>query len=275
VHCAAAQTAAHARNCTFTGEQTYRHDAVKHALAKALTRHCKLIGVLIEDNQMFVDRDRAELKMDISVEGGQMSMPSITPEGAPKEFPVAADAAKAAAIDVSLADPTAATCRKRCSHPQSGAGRATRDRAKTKNNLYLPHMSAASYTLIPFVLELFGTIGAHAQAFLAAAAVRESEVSEGATSVSRCKEKWRQRISVTLQRVVSLSLARCFSKTRQLPAAGGVIHAAPDITAHMRLRLLACPQPLAAVVQFDAPVLPVQFEVQVPVAPVAVDIPIN
>jgi hypothetical protein len=29
-------------------------------------------------------------------------MPSITREGAPKEFPVAADAAKAAAIDVSL-----------------------------------------------------------------------------------------------------------------------------------------------------------------------------
>jgi hypothetical protein len=43
----------------------------------------------------------------------------------------------------------------------------------------------------------------------------------------------------------------------------------------MRLRLLACPQPLAAVEQFDATVLPVQFEVQVPVAPVAVDIPIN
>jgi hypothetical protein len=53
-------------------------------------------------------------------------------------------------------------------------------------------------------------------------------------------------LSVTLQKGVSLSVARCFSKTRCLPAVDGV-HVAPDITAHMRLRLLVRPQHAVAV----------------------------
>jgi hypothetical protein len=58
--------------------------------------------------------------------------------------------------------------------------------------------------------------------------------------------RWWQRLSVTLQKGVSLSVARCFSKTRCLPAVDGV-HVAPDITAHMRLRLLVRPQHAVAV----------------------------
>jgi hypothetical protein len=59
-------------------------------------------------------------------------------------------------------------------------------------------------------------------------------------------ERARQRLSVTLQKGVSLSVARCFLKTRCLPAVDGV-HVAPDITAHMRLRLLVRPQHAVAV----------------------------
>jgi hypothetical protein len=51
-------------------------------------------------------------------------------------------------------------------------------------------------------------------------------------------------------------VARCFSKTRCRPAVDGV-HVAPDITAHMRLRLLVRPQHAVAIpVVVDPAVVP-------------------
>eukprot|EP00953_Heterococcus_sp_UTEX-ZZ885_P008432 5057-Heterococcus_DN1.PRE.2 len=70
--------------------------------------------------------------------------------------------------------------------------------------------------------------------------------AEAAVAAAVYFERARQRLSVTLQKGVSLSVARCFSKTRCLPAVDGV-HVAPDITAHMMLRLLVRPQHAVAV----------------------------
>jgi hypothetical protein len=255
VNCPEAQTGPHARSCNRTGELNFRHNIMRDTVAALLTKTCGLAGVRTEDNQPFVDTMNGDSKMDITIEGGQMAMPSITQKGAPKEHPLAADAAKGALL-VCLVDPTCPSYRAASSRFGSGAGRAASNRAKAKYTTYLPQFSAASYTLFPLVLEAFGTACAHLHSFIHAVAERESQLSEGAKQVSWCKQRWRQRLSVTLQRGISLGVARCFSKTRCLPAVDGV-HVAPDITAHMRLRLLVRPQHAVAIpVVVDPAVVP-------------------
>ena len=268
-HCQEAQTGPHARSCNRTGELNFRHNIMRDTVATLLTTTCGLAGVRTEDNQPFVDTMNGDSQIDITIEGGQMAMPSITQKGAPRVPPLAADAAKGGLLDISIVDPTCPSHRAASSRFGSGAGRAASNRAKAKYNTYLTQFSAASYILFPLVLESFGTACAHLHSFIHAVAERESQLSEGAKQVSWCKQRWRQRLSVTLQRGISLAVARCFSKTRCLPAVNGV-HVPPDITAHLRLRLLVRPQPAVAV----AVAVPVVVVPAVaPITPVVVSIP--
>jgi hypothetical protein len=98
-NCQEAQTGSHARSCNRTGELNFRHNIMRDTVAALLTKTCGLAGVRKEDNQPFVDTMNGGSKMDITIEGGQMAMPSITQKGAPREPPLAADAAKGALLD--------------------------------------------------------------------------------------------------------------------------------------------------------------------------------
>jgi len=240
--CAHPQTGPHARSCSKTGEHNFRHNGLRDEIAGWLTRVCKVGGVRTEDHQPFVDHGHADLKMDITVPAKQIAWPTLDNDGKCYRPPRNTDKDKTALIDLVCCDPTTA------SHIAAGSaafsGAAARKSAKAKFNKYRRgiHYYGASFFLLPLALELFGYLGTHAQAFIKAVAAKESGVSGRPLSV--CIRRWRQRISLALQRAVSVTVARNYARTRVVPGTGE----AADVAAHMQVWLLAPPPPAVGAV---------------------------
>ena len=72
----------------------------------------------------------------------------------------------------------------------------------------------SNYTLIPFILEQSGASCPHVHEFVKAAALHEFALSDGAWPVSATVQRWRQKISMTLQKVLSVTSRRVFSRVR-------------------------------------------------------------
>jgi hypothetical protein len=72
----------------------------------------------------------------------------------------------------------------------------------------------SNYTLIPFILEQSGASCPHVHEFVKAGALHEFQLSDGAWPVSATVQRWRQKISMTLQKVLSITSRRVFSKVR-------------------------------------------------------------
>jgi hypothetical protein len=104
---------------------------------------------------------------------------------------------------------------------------------------YQHSFDAAKFTLIPLVLDIFGSSGPHFRELIKAVARHQHERSESGQTVSSFVQQWRQCISVTLQRCISVVVARLYRKTRQIDGA-----AAPDVLGYLRVKLLGLPQPL-------------------------------
>lgn len=235
------QSGAHARSCSKGGEQHHRHTQLVKTVVRTL-KSCGIVGVREEDGAPFALHNPT-LRMDITLPGGQLQMPSLQRDGSLHLPPREPDAGKGALLDVSTVDPTCPT------YVQANAmthGEAIRLRTEEKHTTYLHKFDAASYTLIPFVLDLFGSSGPHLREFVKAVAQHQAHRSESSQLVGFFTQQWRQRLSVTLQRCVSESVARHYRKTRPIPGNPQVV---PDILSYTRVRLLVLPQPAVVVVQ--------------------------
>ena len=117
-------------------------------------------------------------------------------------------------------------------------GKAAEQRTKEKFTHYKGKYSPSRYSLFPFVAEFDGLLGKHAHVFMAAAADRQSEISEEAWLRSECIRNWRQSVSLALQETISNTVLRTMSRT--VPSAAAENQAQPDLLAYTRVRLL-CP----------------------------------
>jgi hypothetical protein len=222
----------HAQHCNRTGEQTCRHDTVKRALVKELKR----IGlqVQVEDNAPFTAHP--DLRMDITIAGGQMRMPlPMVVSGATVAGSTAADRNKGALLDVYLTDASSAAALGRGSAAMDGG--ALVHGARKKYNTYTGKFPSLEYTLFVFGIEHGGRLSLQASNFLKAAATHEVARSDGACTFSSSMARWRQRVSVAVQQTISDTVDRSMSKSRAVP--GEVL----DLFAYRRVRLLKAPVP--------------------------------
>jgi hypothetical protein len=106
-----------------------------------------------------------------------------------------------------------------------------------KHTRYGGKYSPIENTLITFGLELGGRLFPPADNMLKAAAKHEAARSDGASTYSSCMAKWRQRISVALQRAISESVSHSVGQSRPIPGQ------ALDRGAYKRVRLLKAREP--------------------------------
>jgi hypothetical protein len=99
--------------------------------------------------------------------------------------------------------------------PAYRAGAATESKVKEKFDTYGEN-HPSNYTLIPFILEQSGASCEHVQSFIKAVAQHEFLLSDGAWPVSATVQRWRQKISMTLQKALSITANRVFSHVRSV-----------------------------------------------------------
>ena len=201
-----------------TGEFTYRHTTVCAAFLAAMTTDVGLFGIRRESSEPFVRAGRWELRMDMVLPRGQLAWPDS--DGAAKDI----------LMDVTLPDPTNVTNRAAASR----RGGAIADIAEVdKINKYSDLLEPASQTLVTLSTDLFGAASQATHSFVRALAKHQWAKSEGRYPFSQCTARLRQRLSVTLQRAVSVSVARNLAETARTE--GGQ---PPSIDAYMRVHLL-------------------------------------
>jgi hypothetical protein len=123
-------------------------------------------------------------------------------------------------LDVSIVDPAGSA---NLAEAARSSGYAAQQMATTKHNHYRHTFDAASYTLLPVVIETHGRLGVEAETLLRAAAVHAvggREAAEDKARLGRQLSQMRRQLSVALTAAVSrqrLFHARCATA----PGAGG------------------------------------------------------
>ena len=97
--------------------------------------------------------------------------------------------------------------------PAYRAGAATITKVTEKFGTY-GEKHPSNYTLIPFILEQSGASCELVQSFIKAVAQHEFLLSDGAWPISATVQRWRQNISMTLQKALSITSNRVFSHVR-------------------------------------------------------------
>jgi hypothetical protein len=195
---------AHALACTQSGEQTFRHEFVKKAIADLLKARAK-VHTTCEDSTPFVGTEQPDRRMDIVVAGGQMQAPlPMMPDGTlvPNVDTVAARN-KGLLVDVFLTDPAAQQFRRRAAQEDGAAlGSGVARKFQTYGD------TSIAYTLIPFGVEIHGRLCKHSHVFIRAVAEHQTSICDGAYPYSHVVMKWRQYVSIALQRACSDSVHR-------------------------------------------------------------------
>lgn len=207
--CTHPATAAHSRSCTYGGECTTRHNECVRATHKGMQTEAGITGLQLEYATPFLQHIGQPLRTDIAVP------PDYLNTAAPGQQ---SNIALGQLIDHVHPDPTAASYRERASRE---AGYAARSNAEGKHNKYRGKFATDQYTLIPFAVEQFGAACDEAHRLLQALALRQSQRSGGIWRKSQCIARWRQRVSIALQRAVSESVARTLARCTQPLAEGG------------------------------------------------------
>lgn len=249
--CGAEQSGEHARSCSKTGEQNYRHQVLQDTLRDMIKQdlHLRVDKESVEGFRAralteHVERVKASngktKAMDLVISPGPMRMPKPRNKHGAQvvvSSPIG-DAAKGACIDVSITDPTGKAVRKKAAKTAGyAAARRTEDKFKTYLDSGL--LDFASYTLFPLVVEQLGYVSPHGQDLMKAAAAYQCLLSGGAMTEAHCLQRWRQRISIAVHTATSDSVARLWM--RMTARAGSP---APDIAAFERVRLLLRGSPL-------------------------------
>lgn len=90
---------------------------------------------------------------------------------------------------------------------KAGAAAITKDK---RNLTLMEGKHPSDYTLNPFILEQSAASCEHVQSFIKAVARHEFVLSDGAWPVSATVQRWRQKISMTLQKALSITQSRVF-----------------------------------------------------------------
>jgi hypothetical protein len=251
-NCRADQSCAHACRCATSGETTGRHNKLRDVVIRQLIR-CGL-RTLKEDSGPFIPYGGA-MRMDAVVGGGQgLLLPSMASEGRGRERRGRQQGDNSpnntALLDFTILDGTAG------GHLEQSArepGFATVVGFQAKIGHYLPPgrklFDATSHTLIPIVMDRHGFMHPESAKFFQQVAKFESASSGGVWPVGRCMSKWRQLLSVTLQRAVVEGMERNLSKsqgilrqeTRQGEKVVKVVVGLEKINGYLSVRLLQPP----------------------------------
>lgn len=207
--CSKPATAVHSRSCTLGGEYAKRHTACVGAMHKGMTSDAGVTGVVLEDRSAHIGLTDTARRSDILIPAGQLN---TAPKGCES------NEALGQIIDHVYPDGTCATYRAQAAQT---AGYAALSWAKEKHQKYRGTFATDQYTLIPFALDQFGAACEEAHRLIQALARRQSQRSGGAWPESQCVARWRQRMSVALQRAVSESVARTFARCTQPLVEGG------------------------------------------------------
>ena len=209
-------TAEIARRCCQTGEQNFRHALLCDMVHDTLKDSTRLPGTRREDATQFIACNHEGLRIDITWQPGHMYLPVLNQDGS--HMPPAQGHEKhGGLLDVSLVDSSSPANVKIGVRSKKGpafkSGAAMQHRVTEKYNTY-GGKHPSNYTLIPFILEHTGASCAHVQVFIKAAARHEHTLSGGAYAQGTIVQRWRQKISVTLQKVLSVTTERLFLGTR-------------------------------------------------------------
>ena len=210
-------TAEHARRCANTGEQNARHHAIRDLIHDALQSCTRLALVRKEDAGPFIARGYTRLIMDVTWAPGCMLLGHLGARDA-RVLPLTMQTSKPGGLlDTCIVDETGVEQVKRGVRDMTGpaykAGAAAMTKVKEKYDTY-GGKHPSNYTLIPFILEQSGASCPHVHEFVKAAALHEFALSDGAWPVSATVQRWRQKISMTLQKVLSVTSRRVFSRVR-------------------------------------------------------------
>ena len=232
-NCNHRQSGHHAQHCNHSGYHMYRHERVKAAFRTEF----KAIGLQVVEESHAPFPDHPTLRMDLVVPGGQMLIPApMDVNGATLPGATAADLGKAALVDIYLADPTSATAIQRFQSAVKDGG-ALIQGSQVKHTRYGGKFPTIENTLITCGLEIGGRLFRPTDNMLKTAAKHEAARSDGASTYSSCMARWRQRISVALQRAISESVSYSVAQSRAIPGQ------ALDIGAYRRVRLLKAREP--------------------------------
>jgi hypothetical protein len=183
--------------------------------------------------------------MDVTWAPGYMLLGHMG-AGDVRAVPLTAESSKPGGlIDVAIVDET-------CPHkvktgvaslkgPAYKAGAAAITKVKEKFNTY-GGKHPSKYTLIPSILEQSGASCEHVQSFIKAVARHEFVLSDGAWPVSATVQRWRQKISMTLQKALSITQSRVFSHVQAVRG-----RPEPVANRHETARLVV--RPVCAVVE--------------------------
>jgi hypothetical protein len=155
--------------------------------------------------------------MDAVVRGGQMMVPTMVVRGPGQERRGRRGEGSQhnnALLDFTVYDGTAAHLVKKAAQEP---GYATTHGFRAKLAHYLPEgrplFDATSNTFIPIVMDLHGFLHAESAKFYKQVALYESARSGGVWPAGRCMERWRQLLSVTLQRAVVEGMERNLARS--------------------------------------------------------------
>ena len=207
--CTEIATAAHSRTCTKGAEYTRRHNICVHAMESAARKETGLQGVEVEKSHMFLAHVGQALRMDIVIQKDQLN---TAERGKPSNLHLGQ------LWDHTYPDGTANKYRARAARV---AGYAAEYAAKGKHTKYRGKFAADQYTFLPFAVDQFGAACSDAHSLIRALALKQSQNSGGVWPLSQCVARWRQRMSVALQRAVSESVARSLARCTEPSQVGG------------------------------------------------------
>lgn len=221
--CTEIATAAHSRSCVKGREYTVRHDLCVRAMESAARKETRLQGVEVERSDMFVAHTGQALRMDIVIQADQLNT---------AEQGKAPNLHLGQLVDHTYPDGTASKYRARAAQT---AGYAATLAAEGKHTKYRGRFAADQYTFLPFAVDQFGAACSDAHRLIRALALRQSQNSGGVWPLSQCVARWRQRMSVALQRALSESVARTLARCTEPSVAGGD---RPNFKQYLAVKLL-------------------------------------
>jgi hypothetical protein len=215
--CKQPQSGAHIRRCN-QGPNSTRHHKLVDALYVLLRGDAKLRGVRKDTDVPFRHGDTPYF-MDLYVPAGQLDLPT------PAVQPAASSArrlsggrAVAVCLDVTIRDGTCPSYRREAACDVS-AGLLKASLNKITTYVDSGALDPATTTLFSVALDQFGAASRDTHSVVRALAVRQAEFSDGLYPVASCVARWRQKLSVVLQRSISELVIEDWPST--LPAAPG------------------------------------------------------
>ena len=201
--CSELATAEHARRCACTGFPTLRHHLVRDNIADGL-RMMGLLGVHTEQSAPFAACDEPDLRMDITIEGGQgLHAKHINN--------VTDDMDRGVLLDVKLTDPTCLTSVTGASKQHAHAADAI---AKRNHKHYDKYIDADKYVLVPLAFEVFGGACKEVHNFISTVAQYKVGHGDSTWTRSRVIDWWRKRISFAVQSSTSIAVDACLRRAR-------------------------------------------------------------